>query len=466
MVLAGSTFAEPAFRFRAPTRHQEAYEVPPATAVNLQDLFSSEGPMTPQMLSSLENAVAGSQLTEVRQAVGELVRQIDGGRKSEPALARAGVGLFLLSRQEQADRMLSQVTRDGVAMFVHAQCLTSSERHKEAVDRFEAAGKAGYDPVGCALRRAGAMRASGQVDDAEKLLRSVAASAASRAEYSFQMGCIWADRGDSLTAVEYFERAVDMDPHHSRALFWLAAENSLRGNDDEAIKYYERSLSRPPFYIGALLNLGLMYEDRENYQGAAFCFRRVREYDPNNKFAELYLKDIEATQGMYYDEDSARQEARLKQLLSRPVTDFELSVRSRNCLQAMNIQTLGDLTEISEQELLSGKNFGETSLLEIRELLAAHSLRIGQNLHRIHTREHVIDQSLSPEEQALLNRSVADLNLSVRSRKCMSRLNIQTIGQLVARTPDELLASRNFGVTSLNEIRQKLGEVSLQLRND
>jgi DNA-directed RNA polymerase subunit alpha len=48
----------------------------------------------------------------------------------------------------------------------------------------------------------------------------------------------------------------------------------------------------------------------------------------------------------------------------------------------------------------------------------------------------------------------------------MSRLNIQTIGQLVSRTPDELLASRNFGVTSLNEIRQKLGEVGIRLRND
>jgi DNA-directed RNA polymerase subunit alpha len=294
----------------------------------------------------------------------------------------------------------------------------------------------------------------------------VAASAASRAEYSFQMGCIWADRGDAMTAVEYFERAVDMDPHHSRALFWLAAENSLRGNDDEAIRLYERSLSKPPFFIGALLNLGLLYEDRENYQAAAFCFRRVREYDPTNEHAQLYLRDIDATQGMYYDEDQARQEARLKQLLGRPVTDFELSVRSRNCLQAMRINTLGDLTEVSEQELLAGKNFGETSLTEIRELLAAHGLRIGMNLHKIHSREHVMDQSLTPEEQALMNKLVADLNLSVRSRKCMARLSIQTIGQLLQRTPDELLSSRNFGVTSLNEIRQKLSEVGLRLRND
>ncbi len=69
----------------------------------------------------------------------------------------------------------------------------------------------------------------------------------------------------------------------------------------------------------------------------------------------------------------------------------------------MNIQTLGDLTEISEQELLAGKNFGETSLLEIRELLAAHSLRIGQNLHRVH-RDSGNNENLSPEEQALMNR--------------------------------------------------------------
>lgn len=156
----------------------------------------------------------------------------------------------------------------------------------------------------------------------------------------------------------------------------------------------------------------------------------------------------------------------MKQLLGRPVTDFELSVRSRNCLETMNINTLGDLTEISEQELLAGKNFGETSLTEIRDLLSAHGLSIGQHLHKIHAREPVFEQNLSPEEQALMNTSVSELNLSVRARKCMTRLGITSIGQLVQRTPDELLSSRNFGVTSLNEIRARLSEMSLKLRND
>ena len=37
---------------------------------------------------------------------------------------------------------------------------------------------------------------------------------------------------------------------------------------------------------------------------------------------------------------------------------------------------------------------------------------------------------------------------------------------IVSRTPDELLSAKNFGVTSLNEIRQKLAEIGLKLRND
>lgn len=434
--------------------------------VNISELLNLNSPLSIDQVEALRNTMIGSQAGEARQALTEAQQAIAAGGSAEPLLARAGVAAYLLSRHEEADELLVQVTTDGVAMYHHAQSLTSLGRHADAAQRFEDSGKNGYDQIDAALRQAGAIRAGGDVDAAEQMLRSVAASAASRAEYSFQMGCIWADRGDALTAVEYFERAVDMDPHHSRALFWLAAENSLRGNDEEAIRYYERSLSRPPYFVGALLNLGLLYEDRESYQSAAFCFQRIVDFDPTHEQAALYLKDIKATEDMHYDEDQARQEARMKQLLGRPVTDFELSVRSRNCLAAMDINTLGDLTEISEQELLAGKNFGETSLLEIRELLAAHGLRIGLNLHKVHSRDTFADQNLSPEEQAMMNRPIGDLALSVRSRKCMNRLAIQTIGALVSRTPDELLASRNFGVTSLNEIRLKLGEMGIKLRND
>ena len=65
-----------------------------------------------------------------------------------------------------------------------------------------------------------------------------------------------------------------------------------------------------------------------------------------------------------------------------------------------------------------------------------------------------------------MNRPVADLNLSVRARKCMSRLGINTLAELTSRTPDELLESKNFGVTSLNEVRRKLTDIGIKLRND
>ena len=157
----------------------------------------------------------------------------------------------------------------------------------------------------------------------------------------------------------------------------------------------------------------------------------------------------------------------MQQLLSRPVTDFELTVRSRNCLDGIGVKSLGDLTEVTEMELLSGKNFGETSLVEIRELLTEHGLAIGQNINKEQELEPTFAPSdLSPEERAIIEKPVADLNLSVRARKCMARLGITQMGELIRRTPDELLSSKNFGVTSLNEIRGKLDELDLKLRND
>lgn len=446
----------------------EVNQVSVAELIDLKELLNENHPFGQEEIRTLAEAMSSQQSSEARQYLTELGGRVeDGETLSDAEMFRLGVLNYLFGRHEKAIEVLTSVSSETLAPFYAAQSLLSLERFNEAAEQFEEAINRGYDRVGCTLMRAGAIRAGGDLEGAEKILKGIASEAASRAEYSFQMGCIMADRGDTFGAVEYFERAVDMDPHHSRALFWLAAENALHGNDEDAIRLYEQALSKPPYYMGALLNLGLLYEDSENYQAAAYCFRRVLEYDPNNARAELYLKDIDATKDMYYDEDSVKQEQKLQQLLGKPVTDFELSVRSRNCLASMDIHTLGDLTEVSEQELLGGKNFGETSLHEIRDLLSAHSLRIGQNLHRAKQQEMIIEQeNLSPQEQAMLNKPVTDLNLSVRSRKCMARLGISTIGALLQRTPDELLASRNFGVTSLNEIRAKLTEVDLKLRND
>ena len=56
------------------------------------------------------------------------------------------------------------------------------------------------------------------------------------------------------------------------------------------------------------------------------------------------------------------------------------------------------------------------------------------------------------------------MELSVRSRKALQRLNINTIGDLAARTEAELLGCKNFGQTSLNEIKQQLTAFGIGLR--
>ena len=66
----------------------------------------------------------------------------------------------------------------------------------------------------------------------------------------------------------------------------------------------------------------------------------------------------------------------------------------------------------------------------------------------------------------MLGKPVSDLNLSVRARKCMNRLGINTLGDLISRSSDELLEAKNFGQTSLQEVKDKLTQYGLRLRDD
>ena len=134
-------------------------------------------------------------------------------------------------------------------------------------------------------------------------------------------------------------------------MFQLGHANDLAGNDDDAIGYYERCLKHPPVHVGVLMNLGVLYEDNDKYDKAVECYRRILKADPNHEQARLFLKDAEASLTMYYSPEEEVASSRFSQVLEIPVTDFELSVRSRNCLKKMNIRTLGDLTRVSEQQL-------------------------------------------------------------------------------------------------------------------
>jgi len=169
---------------------------------------------------------------------------------------------------------------------------------------------------------------------------------------------------------------------------------------------------------------------------------------------------------MFYDEEHARDLAKRNALLDTPVTDFELSVRARNCLKKMQIRSLGDLLKISEAELLSYKNFGETSLVEIKTMLASKGLRLGQGVDGQYSRvrKEIYDQLRGAASDTVLAKPISVLDLTVRARKALQHLGIQSIGDLATRTEAELMGVKNFGQTSLTEIREKLSEYQLGLR--
>ncbi len=264
-------------------------------------------------------------------------------------------------------------------------------------------------------------------------------------------------------AVEFYERALNENPDHEQACFRLAVLYDRQADDAKAIELYERLCTSQPVHLNALINLAVLYEDNNLYEEARRCLRAVLDTDPNHKRARLFMKDVESARSMYIDEDN--RDEKHSTVLSIPITDFELSVRSRNCLKKMNIKNLGDLLKVTEPELLSFKNFGETSLCEIKALLTAKNLRLGQALEDPRsTPKRPLPPSLTNIPNDVLNKSVSDLELSVRSRKALQRLNINTIGELAGRTEAELLGCKNFGQTSLTEIKQQLTTFGLALR--
>src|ERR1700677_5005216 len=68
---------------------------------------------------------------------------------------------------------------------------------------------------------------------------------------------------------------------------------------------------------------------------------------------------------------------KMGEVLNRSVEELELSVRSYNCLKNANIQTIGELVQKTEAEMLRTKNFGRKSLNEIKEILASLGLTFG-----------------------------------------------------------------------------------------
>ena len=435
--------------------------------LDIRDVITGNGPFGPAEIRSLVEALAGDPAAhrDLRAAVKELESHAE---RSPAASVKLGVCQQLLGRAKDALDTLKSGDGGALALFYQALAHAAHDAHDKAREAFEAAKKAGYDAAACVAGIAESLRASGQVAEAHKEIERLGNQGESSADYWAAKGAVLADTGLPLAeTVAAFEKALAIDPGHPTALFAMGVINDRLGNDDEAIACYERALKRYPASVGALLNLGILFEDRNDFAKAQECYRRILEAYPDHPRARLFLRDSSASGDLQLDEQEQKQRDRLDQVMSLPVSDFELSVRSRNCLQKMGILTLGDLARTTEDEILASKNFGETSLVEIKEMLASKGLSLGQLAQPAAFEEAVAEPSeVAADDQEMHGLPITELNLSVRARKCTTKLGITTIGDLVRRTAEDLLECKNFGVTSLNEVREKLAERGMKLRGD
>ena len=269
-------------------------------------------------------------------------------------------------------------------------------------------------------------------------------------------------------AISHYRKALDLAPTMHACHFRLAYLLDLHGDDEGALHHYEQAKRLRPLHVNTLINLGVIYEDLGRHKRAMECYSAVLEIDPLHERAKMFLKDAEASLKMFYDERVEAERRRVRKLLETPISEFELSVRSRNCLAKMNIKTLGDLVQKTEHELLSYKNFGETSLSEIKQVLASRGLRLGMRIEEIYEQgvEPFTPTFYGPQDEEVLKIPVSKLQLSVRARRCLETLGIRTLGELVQRTEQELLEVRNFGQTSLSEIKEQLAKYGLTLKGN
>ena len=204
---------------------------------------------------------------------------------------RLGVGLFLIGRARGAAATLANADGSALALYYLGKAQHELREFAKAMESYQAAQKAGYNGDDCALAVSEASRASGDLEGSLRILDGLSGAVEQTAEYLYQRGATISALGaNHVEAIALYERAIEVGPYHCGALFALAVENDRHGNDETALDYYIRATSRFPVHTGSLLNLGVLYEDRQMYDKAQLCYERILDADPTS---ETFMQRIQ-----------------------------------------------------------------------------------------------------------------------------------------------------------------------------
>lgn len=111
----------------------------------------------------------------------------------------------------------------------------------------------------------------------------------------------------------------------------------------------------------------------------------------------------------------------------------------------------------------------EEAVSKAASILISH-LKLFQNMAGLTEEEEMEDGAFTEAEEndtaKVMEMTIEDLDLSVRSYNCLKRANINTVANLTAKTEEEMMKVRNLGRKSLEEVKKKLQELELSLRKE
>ena len=144
---------------------------------------------------------------------------------------------------------------------------------------------------------------------------------------------------------------------------------------------------------------------------------------------------------------------------------FSPVVRVRYEVEETRVGQKTNFDKLTMEIWTNGSIHPEMALVESAKILRKHLnpfvqfSELGAKVHAMSRGSVVNDAALDSKLSMTLN----DLKLSVRASNCLESENINTVRDLVRFTEDQLLEVRNFGETTLNEVREKLSELGLRL---
>lgn len=192
---------------------------------------------------------------------------------------------------------------------------------------------------------------------------------------------------------------------------------------------------------------------------------------------ELFLSDR--------NEEGVKQTGEGKQQLNanlfRLVDEMELSVRSANCLRNANIKYIGELVQKSEHEMLKIRNFGRTSLNEIKEMLTNMGLDFGMKIEGFPYRKELVGKCIenndnsvvsfeelikSRFDEKMFNTAIEELNLSVRAFNALREASLKTIKDVINFGLHALQKRKNVGNKTINDIKVAILAIPAKLEQE